>query len=135
MHKKIHLIELHQWKTGHIKMPISQNVKYGNCPYSTSVQIYEEIKYFYWNINTIKKCIWNLPAPLPATENGCDTKLFDLAKSVHWIVEDGAINSSLNSAKRRRRLGLTLDGSDDEDTPLPPSNDIYRQRQQKKVKS
>ncbi|CAH1114072.1 unnamed protein product [Psylliodes chrysocephalus] len=67
--------------------------------------------------------------PIPASENG-DVRLFDLAKSVHWIVEEGG---SIG-LKRRKRAGLSLEGSDDEDTPLPPSNDIYRQRQQKRVK-
>lgn len=69
-------------------------------------------------------------APPPA-ENGSDVRLFDLAKSVHWIVEEGG---NVLSGKRRKRIGLGLDGSDDEDAPLPPSNDIYRQRQQKRVK-
>lgn len=55
--------------------------------------------------------------------------MFDLAKSVHWIVEEGG---GLG-LKRRKRIGL-LDGSDDEDMTLPPTNDIYRQRQQKRVK-
>lgn len=64
-----------------------------------------------------------------AAENGGDVRMFDLAKSVHWIVEDGG---SIG-VKRRKRMGL-LDGSDDEDMNLPPTNDIYRQRQQKRVK-
>lgn len=67
--------------------------------------------------------------PIPA-ESGGDVRLFDLAKSVHWIVEEGGGIG----LKKRKRLGLGLDGSDDEDTPLPPMNDIYRQRQQKRVK-
>ncbi|XP_018561901.1 protein suppressor of forked [Anoplophora glabripennis] len=66
----------------------------------------------------------------PPSENGGDVRLFDLAKSVHWIVEEGGGIG----LKRRKRIGLGLDGSDDEDMPLPPSNDIYRQRQQKRVK-
>uniref|UniRef100_A0A1B6CGC0 Cleavage stimulation factor subunit 3 n=1 Tax=Clastoptera arizonana TaxID=38151 RepID=A0A1B6CGC0_9HEMI len=60
-------------------------------------------------------------------ENGCDTRLFDLAKSVHWVVDmdDGS--------KKKRKVGG--DDSDDEDaTGAPPANDIYRQRQQKRVK-
>ncbi|XP_077282939.1 cleavage stimulation factor subunit su(f) isoform X1 [Arctopsyche grandis] len=67
--------------------------------------------------------------PPPITENGCDTKLFDLARSVHWIVDDEGVTSV--HRKRRRRAG---DDSDDDDSMSapPPANDIYRQRQQKK---
>ncbi|CAG9770173.1 unnamed protein product [Ceutorhynchus assimilis] len=73
----------------------------------------------------------HLPEQVPApTEHG-DVRLFDIAKSVHWIVEE---NGGLG-VKRRKKLGLSLDGSDDEDLHLPPMNDIYRQRQQKKVKN
>ncbi|KAF2897562.1 hypothetical protein ILUMI_08611 [Ignelater luminosus] len=67
--------------------------------------------------------------PMPA-ENGGDVRLFDLAKSVHWIVDD----SHGGIMRKRKRIGLALDGSDDEDMALPPVNDIYRQRQQKRVK-
>ncbi|XP_023026609.1 cleavage stimulation factor subunit su(f) [Leptinotarsa decemlineata] len=73
----------------------------------------------------------HLPDTFPApSESGGDVRLFDLAKSVHWIVEEGGGIG----LKRRKRIGLGLDGSDDEDMTLPPSNDIYRQRQQKRVK-
>lgn len=68
-----------------------------------------------------------VPAP---TENG-DVHLFDIAKSVHWIIEE---NGGL-SVKRRKKIGLGMDGSDDEDMHLPPMNDLYRQRQQKKVRT
>ncbi|KAL1140992.1 hypothetical protein AAG570_000918, partial [Ranatra chinensis] len=66
--------------------------------------------------------------PVPQGDNGCDTRLFDLAKSVHWIIdnEDGGVGSV-----KRRKVG---DESDDEDHMAPPVNDIYRQRQQKRVK-
>lgn len=67
-------------------------------------------------------------------ESGGDVRLFDLAKSVHWIVEDGIGGGGGGGIRRRKRIGLSLDGSDDEDLPLPPTNDIYRQRQQKRVK-
>lgn len=63
-------------------------------------------------------------------ENGGDVRLFDLAKSVHWIVDD----SNGGITRRRKRVGLALDGSDDEEMIAPPINDIYRQRQQKRVK-
>lgn len=71
-------------------------------------------------------------APLPIADNGCDTKLFDLAKSVHWIVDESNDGVSLGSKRRRTRLGG--DDSEEEDLPPPPANDIYRQRQQKRVK-
>lgn len=63
-------------------------------------------------------------------ENGCDTKLFDLAKSVHWIVDDS--NNAGDGLKRRMLPGN--DDSDDEGAaPVPPpANDIYRIRQQKR---
>ncbi|CAH1992348.1 unnamed protein product [Acanthoscelides obtectus] len=74
----------------------------------------------------------HLPDTFPTpTESHGDVRLFDLAKSVHWIVEEGG---SIGLKRRKRGSGLGLDGSDDEDLPLPPSNDIYRQRQQKRVK-
>lgn len=80
-------------------------------------------------LETDKTIFFSVPPP---SENGGDVRLFDLAKSVHWIVEEGGGIG----LKRRKRLslGLGLDGSDDEDMPLPPTNDIYRQRQQKRVK-
>ncbi|XP_011167084.2 protein suppressor of forked [Solenopsis invicta] len=71
-------------------------------------------------------------APLPVADNGCDTKLFDLAKSVHWIVDESNDGVSIGSKRRRTRLGG--DDSEEEDLPPPPINDIYRQRQQKRVK-
>lgn len=64
-------------------------------------------------------------APVPQGDNGYDAKLFDLAKSVHWIVD------SEEHAAKRRKLG---DDSDDDENMAPPINDIYRMRQQKRVK-
>lgn len=70
---------------------------------------------------------------MPVTENGQDTKLFDLAKSVHWIVDDSSyMNESGN--KRRRLLPGAGDDSDEENNVAPPANDIYRLRQQKRLK-
>ncbi|XP_018329135.1 protein suppressor of forked isoform X2 [Agrilus planipennis] len=72
-----------------------------------------------------------LPEMIPTSaENGGDLRLFDIAKSVHWVVDEaqGGI------IKRRKRVALALDASDDEDMILPPVNDIYRQRQQRRVK-
>jgi len=71
-------------------------------------------------------------APLPVADNGCDTKLFDLAKSVHWIVDES--NDGMSIGSKRRRTRLAGDDSEEEDLPPPPVNDIYRQRQQKRVK-
>lgn len=71
-----------------------------------------------------------LPDSPPAPNENGDIRFFDLAKSVHWIIEEGG---GLG-IKRRKRIGI-YDGSDDEDGPLPPMNDIYRQRQQKRVKA
>ncbi|CAB3367662.1 Hypothetical predicted protein [Cloeon dipterum] len=71
--------------------------------------------------------------PLPQnSENGSDTKLFDLAKSVHWIVDDDAQNS-IQGAKRKKK-GLGEDSDEEDFTGAPPVNDIYRQRQQKRVR-
>jgi cleavage stimulation factor subunit 3 len=83
--------------------------------------------------------------PSPTADNGCDTKLFDLAKSVHWIVDEGQEGtltlSGSGGTKRRRKLGAgdrivvgMDDSEDDELSGAPPVNDIYRQRQQKRVK-
>ncbi|CAB0001846.1 unnamed protein product [Nesidiocoris tenuis] len=65
--------------------------------------------------------------PAPTGDNGYDTRLFDLAKSVHWIVD----TEENSSGSKRRKLG---EDSDDEDSSAPPINDIYRMRQQKRVK-
>lgn len=75
----------------------------------------------------------NLPtAPVLLTENGMETKLFDLAKSVHWIVDDSSYTNE--GVKRRRILPGAGDDSDDENTAAPPTHDIYRLRQQKRFK-
>jgi cleavage stimulation factor subunit 3 len=66
------------------------------------------------------------------TENGMDTKLFDLAKSVHWIVDESHQYTN-EGTKRRRILPGGNDDSDDEtNNSTAPVNDIYRLRQQKK---
>ncbi|XP_012271030.1 protein suppressor of forked isoform X2 [Orussus abietinus] len=59
-------------------------------------------------------------------------QLPDHAKSVHWIVDETNDGTSISSKRRRTRLGG--DDSEEEDLPPPPANDIYRQRQQKRVK-
>ena len=65
------------------------------------------------------------PAPEPGASNGHSAGQFEVAKSVHWIVERDAPG---RPAKKR------TNDSDDEDAQAPPANDIYRQRQQKRVK-
>ncbi|XP_060533949.1 protein suppressor of forked isoform X1 [Cylas formicarius] len=72
-----------------------------------------------------------LPSAIAPPSGNGDVRLFDIAKSVHWIIEE---NGGIG-IKKRKRMGLPMDGSDDEDMHMPPMNDIYRQRQQKKVKS
>ena len=64
-------------------------------------------------------------------DNGLDTKLFDLAKSVHWIVDDSSYTNE--GVKRRRLLPGGNDDSDDENASAPPIHDIYRLRQQKRL--
>lgn len=73
-------------------------------------------------------------APALAGENGCDTKLFDLAKSVHWIIDESSYTNDGGNMKRRR-IVPGGDDSDDEGVPTnAPINDIYRLRQQKRLK-
>ncbi|XP_036338960.1 protein suppressor of forked [Rhagoletis pomonella] len=70
--------------------------------------------------------------PLPVGDHGCDTKLFDLAKSVHWIVDDSICTGDAGSLKRRRMLPGGDDSDEEAQAPAPPANDIYRLRQQKR---
>lgn len=72
-----------------------------------------------------------LVAPVPVMDNGLETKLFDLAKSVHWIVDDSSYTNE-SGGKRRRLLPGAGDDSDDENASAPPTHDIYRLRQQKR---
>ncbi|EEB16461.1 predicted protein [Pediculus humanus corporis] len=67
--------------------------------------------------------------PPNGENNSSDIKLFDLAKSVHWLVEDG-----VPSFMRKKRKTQRNEDSDDEDFVAPPKNDIYRLRQQKRTK-
>lgn len=69
--------------------------------------------------------------PAPTTENGCDSKLFELAKSVHWIVDDSTFSGE-GGIKRRRMLPGGDDSDDESAAPAPPVHDIYRLRQQKR---
>ncbi|XP_067636108.1 protein suppressor of forked [Eurosta solidaginis] len=70
--------------------------------------------------------------PLPVGDHGCDTKLFDLAKSVHWIVDESVCTGDAGSLKRRRMLPGGDDSDEEAQAPAPPANDIYRLRQQKR---
>lgn len=76
-------------------------------------------------------------APQPNGDNDLTPKIFDLAKSVHWIVDTstytGVQHSVTAMPPRRRRLLPGGDDSDDElQTSVPPTNDIYRLRQLKR---
>jgi len=58
-------------------------------------------------------------------ENGTEPRLADPGTQLSIDIALG----------RKRKIESTPnEDSDDENTPAPPSNDIYRQRQQKKVK-
>ncbi|KAJ6636348.1 Protein suppressor of forked [Pseudolycoriella hygida] len=71
-----------------------------------------------------------LPDIPVSSGEGCDVKLFDMAKSVHWIVDDSTFSG--DGGLKRRRMLPGGDDSDDEGGPAPPANDIYRLRQQKR---
>lgn len=73
-----------------------------------------------------------VPAP-QNIENGSDSKLFDLAKSVHWIVDDENQSAGLIPSKKRKK-GIGEDSDEEDFSGAPPANDIYRQRQQKRVR-
>lgn len=78
-------------------------------------------------------------APMPKGEHGCDVRLFDFTNSVQWVIdnEDSNFPTNLLASRKKRKIGpggIQLDESDEEDYFNPPVNDIYRLRQQKKVK-
>lgn len=61
-----------------------------------------------------------------STTGSHDVRLFELSKSVHWVVDP--------SGDRKRKLIATED-SDDEDGNKPVlTSDIYRARQQRKMR-
>lgn len=66
-------------------------------------------------------------SPASAGTEPNSIKLFDLAKSVQWIV--GADDS-----RKRKSIGRKGDDSDDDSNISAPTNDLYRKRQQKKIK-
>jgi len=55
---------------------------------------------------------------------GHSVRLFDLAKSVHWVEND----------RKKRSHGRGDDDSDDDSNLSAPSNDVYRSRQKKKIR-
>ena len=68
-----------------------------------------------------------------------NAKLFDMARSVHWLPKDSGNERSI------KKRGMGEDSEEEEmattTTPIvsapqggPPPNDIYRKRQQKRVK-
>ena len=78
-----------------------------------------------------------------------NARLFDLARSVHWVPkhEPGAERSGRGGGGGGKRSAPVGDESEEEDTTAsagtvgpvgpttgPPPNDIYRKRQQKRVK-
>ncbi|EDS40213.1 suppressor of forked [Culex quinquefasciatus] len=72
--------------------------------------------------------------PLTPHSGGGDNgiKLFDLAKAVHWIVDDSTYSGE--GGLKRRRMAPGGDDSDEEGAiaAAPPVNDVYRARQQKR---
>lgn len=69
--------------------------------------------------------------PVPLGDHSGDIRLFDFAKSVHWIVDDSTYSGEAG-LKRRRMLPGGDDSDDDTQTLAPPANDVYRLRQQKR---
>nr|CAG4643048.1 EOG090X026K [Ilyocryptus agilis] len=76
---------------------------------------------------------------VPLANTPENIKLFDMARSVHWLPKD-ATTTADRPVNKRRGVG---DESDEEDAVAvgsapqqvgPPPNDIYRKRQQKRVK-
>ena len=79
------------------------------------------------------------------TATDADPKQFELARSVHWMKPQVGANSNSNSggkAEGRKRKakggggagGKAAEDSEDEDTISAPVNDLYRKRQQKKMR-
>uniref|UniRef100_A0A182W069 Suppressor of forked domain-containing protein n=1 Tax=Anopheles minimus TaxID=112268 RepID=A0A182W069_9DIPT len=71
--------------------------------------------------------------PPPPSDGTADSRLFELAKSVHWIVDDSTYAGE-GGLKRRRMAPGGEDSDDEAVAPAPPANDIYRLRQQKRFK-
>lgn len=69
--------------------------------------------------------------PVPCGDHSGDIRLFDFAKSVHWIVDDSTYSGEIG-LKRRRMLPGGDDSDDDTQALVPPVIDVYRLRQQKR---
>jgi hypothetical protein len=52
---------------------------------------------------------------------------------VHWIVDDENQSAGLIPSKKRKK-GIGEDSDEEDFSGAPPVNDIYRQRQQKRVR-
>ena len=84
----------------------------------------------YVNVDKLCEIFDKIRLPDSAVSSGTEPnsiKLFDLAKSVQWIV--GA-----EDTRKRKSIGRKGDDSDDDSNISAPSNDLYRKRQQKKIK-
>lgn len=64
-----------------------------------------------------------------------NAKLFDMARSVHWLPKDAGVD------RPQKKRGMGEESEDEEPIAIsgsqqggPPQNDIYRKRQQKRVK-
>lgn len=64
-----------------------------------------------------------------------NAKLFDMARSVHWLPKDAGVD------RPQKKRGMGEESEDEEPIATsgsqqsgPPLNDIYRKRQQKRVK-
>jgi hypothetical protein len=64
-----------------------------------------------------------------------NAKLFDMARSVHWLPKDAGLD------RPQKKRGVGEESEDEEPIAIsgsqpggPPPNDIYRKRQQKRVK-
>ena len=63
-----------------------------------------------------------------------NAKMFDIARSVHWLPKDAGVE------RPTKKRGMGEESEDEEPVAIsgsqggPPPNDIYRKRQQKRVK-
>lgn len=80
----------------------------------------------------LKQLCFSKGSPLANTSD--NTKLFDIARSVHWLPKDAGVE------RPTKKRGMGEESEDEDPTVVsgsqggPPPNDIYRKRQQKRVK-